>query len=217
MKSSLRWIVGLSVAAILVPVFSTVESSMQTRTPPPKSAPTPAPQGRKPSPDAPPARAVPRPPVSRPPTRPPVPRPPTRPPRRPQTPPPGSRTLIYPYYLDDFDFAYRFPYGVYPYSPFIYPPYEYPLPAAGCVTAEGETQGTGAVRLDIPQKEAAVYIDGFYVGAVDDFDSATEQLTLRPGPHHIELRATGYQTLSFDVDIRTGKTITYRTPMQPGS
>ena len=40
------------------------------------------------------------------------------------------------------------------------------------------------------------------------------QLALTPGPHHVELRATGYQTLTFDVNIEAGKTITYRLPMQ---
>ena len=125
--------------------------------------------------------------------------------------------LTYPFYFDDFDFAYRFPYGLYPHSPYWYPPYGYPDVAPGCVTVDGEAQATGAVRLDIPQKEAAVYIDGFYVGAVEDFNDATEQLTLAPGPHHLELRATGFQTLIFNVNIQAGRTITYRTPMQPVS
>ena len=124
--------------------------------------------------------------------------------------------MIYPYYFYDFGFVYRFPYGVYPYSNYPYPPYGYPVPVPppGCVTAEGATGGSGAVRLDIPQKEAAVYVDGFYVGAAEDFDGATEPLALTPGPHHVELRATGYQTLTFDVNIEAGKTITYRVPMQ---
>ena len=127
--------------------------------------------------------------------------------------------LTNPFYFRDFDFVYRFPYGIYPYSnypyPYPYPPYGYPVPVPGCVTAEEGTDATGAVRLDIPQKDAAVYIDGFYVGRVEDFDDATKQLTLRPGPHHLELRATGYQALTFDVNIKAGDTITYRTPMQP--
>lgn len=123
--------------------------------------------------------------------------------------------MIYPYYFYDFDFVYRFPYGVYPYSHYPYPPYGYPVPVPGCVTAEGETEVKGSLRLEISQKEAAVYIDGFYVGAVEDFNGPTEQITLPPGPHHLELRAAGYQTLTFDVNVQPGKTITYRTPMQP--
>ena len=87
----------------------------------------------------------------------------------------------------------------------------------GCTTLEGETAATGAVRLDIPQKDAAVYLDGFYVGTVGDVDDAPEPLRLPPGPHHLELRAPGFQTLIFDVNIQSGKTITYRTPMQPTS
>ena len=208
MKATTHWVAALFIVATFIPALSTAQSSAQKRTPPPKSAPAPAPQSRKPAPGTPPEKAVPRPPASRPPARP-APPPAAR--------PLDSRTLTYPYYFYDFDFVYRFPYGVYPYSHYPYPPYGYPVPVPGCVTAEGETEGTGAVRLDIPQKEAVVFIDGFYVGAVEDFNGATEQLALPPGPHHLDLRATGYQTLTFDVNIQAGKTITYRTPMQPVS
>jgi len=210
MKATAHCVAALLLFATFIPAPSTAQSSAQKRTPPPKSAPAPTPssQSRKPAPGTPPAKAVPRPPGSRPPARQ-APRPPAR--------PPESRTLIYPYYFYDFDFVYRFPYGVYPYSNYPYPHYGYPVPVPGCVTAEGETEGTGALRLDIPQKQAAVYVDGFYVGTVEDFNDATDPLTLPPGPHHVELRATGYQTLTFDVNIQAGKTITYRTPMQPPS
>lgn len=211
MKATTHWVAALFVAITCIPALSTAQSSAQKRTPPPKSAPAPAPQRRPPETGKPPAQAVPRPPASRRSTRP-APRPPAR--------PPESRTLIYPYYFHDFDFLYQFPYGVYPYSRYPYPPYGYAAPVPGCVSAEGEVEGiegTGAVRIEIPQKEAAVYIDGFYVGAVEDFNGATEQLTLSPGPHHLELRAAGYQTLTFDVQVQTGRTITYRTPMQPAS
>jgi hypothetical protein len=211
MKSITRSLAVLIVAAMLALPVSGAQSAGQKRTPPSKSAPPASPQTRRPTP-RPPANAVARPPDGGPSTRP-APRPPVRPLDR--------RTITYPYYFYDFDFFYRFPYGIYPYSYYPYPPYSYPVPPASCVTVESAPdQGAaeiGTLRLDVPQKHAAVYIDGYYVGEVEDFDGEEERLTLRPGPHHLELRAAGFQTLAFDVNIQPGKTITYRTPMQPAS
>lgn len=126
---------------------------------------------------------------------------------------------IYPYWpLFDFDFVYRFPYGVYPYQRYgyPYPPYYYPVPTPGYESGV-EVDAGGSVRIDIPQKDATLYVDGFYVGVVEDFDGETEQLNLAPGPHHLEIRAPGYQTATFDVNIQSGKTITYRTALQPAT
>jgi hypothetical protein len=65
------------------------------------------------------------------------------------------------------------------------------------------------------RRDAVVFVDGSYVGLVDDFDGKTEFLNLTPGPHHLELRAPGFEPLTFDVSIEAGRTITYRTPLQP--
>jgi hypothetical protein len=77
---------------------------------------------------------------------------------------------------------------------------------------------SGGVRLDLPQLDAEVYVDGYYAGVVDDFDGAFQQVNLEPGPHRIEVRAYGYEPVSFEVNSQPGRTITYRAalrPMQP--
>lgn len=77
---------------------------------------------------------------------------------------------------------------------------------------------SGGVRLDLPQLDAEVYVDGYYAGIVDDFDGAFQQVNLEPGPHRIEVRANGYEPVSFEVNSQPGRTITYRAalrPMQP--
>jgi hypothetical protein len=190
----------------------TAQSSDKKRTPPPRAGGEA--QTRKPP--APPARAVPRPPPPPAPLRTP---PRTTPRGAPHAAPrhaPPNGTYLFPFVpFVDFDFEYRFPYGVYPYSRYGYPylPYRFVFPPPGCVTTEVESHGS--VRLDVPQRDAAVLVDGFYVGLVDDFDGVTEHLNLTPGPHHIELRANGFDPASFDVNLEAGRTITYRTPMQP--
>ena len=68
----------------------------------------------------------------------------------------------------------------------------------------------GALRLKVKPVEAAVYVDGYYVGVVDDFDGMFQRLRIEAGSHHIEIRAPGYETLTFDVRIDEDKTTTYR-------
>jgi hypothetical protein len=170
--------------------------AQESRKPPP-------PDARRSPPPSPPARAVPHPP-----THPPALRPHAQ--ARPEV-----RPYLYPYYpLFDFDLVYQFPYGVYPYwrYGYPYPPYEAPLPRPGCVA--DETQEHGSLKLAVPQKDATVFVDGFYVGVVENFDGALEHLNLTPGPHRVEIRAPGFQTLTFDVNLQPGQSITYRGALQ---
>jgi hypothetical protein len=71
------------------------------------------------------------------------------------------------------------------------------------------------VRLEIDQKTANVFADGFYVGVVDDFDGIFQHLNLKVGAHHLEIAAVGYETLTLDVNVAAGKTITYKQSMVP--
>ena len=73
----------------------------------------------------------------------------------------------------------------------------------------------GAVRLEIPQDDAEVYVDGYYAGTVDDFDGRLQELQLEPGQHRIEVRGRGYEPLAFDVNIQGGLNIVYRQTLQP--
>jgi len=60
----------------------------------------------------------------------------------------------------------------------------------------------GSLRLQVEPKNAQVYVDGYYAGIVDDFDGHFQHLNLSSRPHHVEIRAQGYQPLFFDVVIR---------------
>jgi hypothetical protein len=76
----------------------------------------------------------------------------------------------------------------------------------------------GSLRLKVEPRDAEVYVDGYYAGIVDDFDGHFQHLDLTLGPHHIQVRATGYQALDFDVDIQFDRKTEYRgvlTPLQP--
>src|SRR5262249_21334827 len=88
-----------------------------------------------------------------------------------------------------YPYAYGVPTYVYPYPDYsalpntsVYPSGPYPAPPP---------QGSyGGVSFDITPDDAAVYIDGQYVGVVHDFSPTNQPLTLAPGMHHVELEAT---------------------------
>jgi translation initiation factor IF-2 len=74
----------------------------------------------------------------------------------------------------------------------------------------------GGVRLRVDQRDAEVYVDGYYAGTVDDFDGIWQQLRLDDGGYRVEIKKPGFETLVFDVRVTPGRTITYRGHMVPG-
>ncbi len=74
----------------------------------------------------------------------------------------------------------------------------------------------GGVRIDLPERDAEVFVDGYYAGIVDDFDGVLQQLNLEPGAHRIEIVLDGFEPVAFDVNVEPGRTITYRTRLRPG-
>jgi hypothetical protein len=73
----------------------------------------------------------------------------------------------------------------------------------------------GRLRLDVRPRDAQVYIDGDYVGRVDDFDGRLQGLTLETGGYSVEVVAPGFEPLTFDVRITPGRTTTYRGDLLP--
>lgn len=62
-------------------------------------------------------------------------------------------------------------------------------------------------------EDAAVYVDGFYAGVIDDFDSVFQALPLTPGGHSITLYLAGYQTLRRNIYMSPGSTFTLHETM----
>jgi hypothetical protein len=73
----------------------------------------------------------------------------------------------------------------------------------------------GSLKLKVKPRDAEVLVDGYFAGRVDDFDGMFQKLNLASGPHRIEIRAPGYETLSFEVRIQFDETTTYRGELQP--
>lgn len=49
------------------------------------------------------------------------------------------------------------------------------------------------VRIQVTPKEAAVYVDGYYAGLVDDFDGTFQRLHVIAGEHEIVIYLEGYR------------------------
>ena len=141
--------------------------------------------------------------------------------------------VAYPYYdgydPDYYPYGYSYPYGYatrYPpygysnaYPP--YPPTSYPqsypaYPPSGSVGVQpGQPQGNiGGVSFDITPSNAEIVVDGESMGIVADFSPTAQPLGLEPGRHHIEVRASGYRTMEFDVDIVARQVIPYQGSLQ---
>ena len=60
-----------------------------------------------------------------------------------------------------------------------------------------------------------MYVDGGYAGLVQDFDGTRETLTLAAGRHHIEIDASGYEPMTFEVDIVPGQIVPYQGSLPP--
>src|ERR1051326_4644670 len=70
-------------------------------------------------------------------------------------------------------------------------------------------QGQGALKLKVKPRDAKVYVDGYYVGLVNQFDGMLQKLSLNGGSHKVEVKADGYETAEFDVLITPGQTLTF--------
>ncbi|MBS1818191.1 MAG: PEGA domain-containing protein [Acidobacteria bacterium] len=66
----------------------------------------------------------------------------------------------------------------------------------------------GDVRLLVQPRDAAVYVDGYYAGIVDNFDGVFQRLTLEVGPHTIELDAPGLEPRFYDIYVDPARTTT---------
>jgi len=70
------------------------------------------------------------------------------------------------------------------------------------------------IRVMVTPREAAVYVDGFYAGIVDDFDGFFQRLPVTPGTHDIELYLDGYRTERHYVYVGPRSTLKLRATLE---
>ena len=95
-----------------------------------------------------------------------------------------------------------------------------PPPAAGPSSIQPPLQPTalpgaprGSLRgnlwLAVEPNSAQVYVDGFYVGTVEESHRTPTGLSLAPGWHRLEFRAPGYVTPAVNVTVEPSRMARY--------
>jgi hypothetical protein len=116
------------------------------------------------------------------------------------------------YYPFGFSFSFgygccgSYGYGGYPYGPYPYASYPY-FPYYGYYGS--------ALRLQVVQREAEVFIDGYYAGKVDNFDGTFQRLNLSPGQHNLELFMPGHRSYTQKIYVQPGSTFRVQHQMEP--
>jgi hypothetical protein len=113
--------------------------------------------------------------------------------------------------------------GVYPYggSPYGYGTgYNYggtydPGSWTSSQSMPGPEDGDGSLRLRSKPGDAEVYVDGELKGRVEKFNSSWQKLKLPAGPHTIEIRKDGYETLRLQVIVQPGQTLDVGQDLRP--
>src|SRR5688572_29054735 len=77
-----------------------------------------------------------------------------------------------------------------------------------------QSRPIGGVQLDLEPRRAQVFVDGAYMGLVDDYRGYYGHLALPAGWHRIEVLTPGYVPLIFDVMVVPDRTVTYRWSLQ---
>jgi PEGA domain len=104
-----------------------------------------------------------------------------------------------PYFWRSSGFGYGYGYGQYPYPPYYGPYYD----------------NTGSARLQVTPRNTQVYIDGYFVGVVDNFDGNLQRLNVEAGEHELQLYLEGHRTFTQKVLFGRGTTLKILHAMQP--
>ncbi len=98
--------------------------------------------------------------------------------------------------------APSFYYGPY-FSPYWWPsPYFYP----GAYGYYGYGYPVSSVRIEVTQRDAKVFVDGYFAGIVDDYDGTFQRLRVQPGRHDIQLWLEGYRSIKQSVYLSPDST-----------
>jgi hypothetical protein len=74
---------------------------------------------------------------------------------------------------------------------------------------------TGGLRLEVTPKTAAVLVDGYYAGVVDDFNGHFQHLDMTAGGHRIDIQQPGFQPLTFQAYVQPDHTSDYKGALAP--
>ena len=71
-----------------------------------------------------------------------------------------------------------------------------------------------SLRIQVTPRDAAVYVDGYYAGIVDEFDGKWQRLRVAPGQHEIALYRDGYRTVLEQLYLAPDRTFNIKREME---
>ncbi|MBI1894787.1 MAG: PEGA domain-containing protein [Candidatus Rokubacteria bacterium] len=106
-----------------------------------------------------------------------------------------------------------FPWYYAPYPYYSYPSYPYNYyPAPPAYSYVPPAPDVGYVHLEVEPRDAHVYVNGQYLGPVQQF--AGGAATLAPGSYQVAVVAWGYRPFQQEVQIVVGQTATMRVTLE---
>lgn len=106
------------------------------------------------------------------------------------------------------------------YGPFTYGPYwpafgqwyPYPYPYPPAYYRRGDT---AEARLEISPRNAQVYLDGYYMGVVNNFDGTFQRLEVPSGDHELVVYLKGYRSYRQRTFFRPGRDYRFKAILEP--
>jgi hypothetical protein len=73
------------------------------------------------------------------------------------------------------------------------------------------------VRLDVQPGRAAVFLDDYYVGTVDEYYGVEHAMLVAPGKHRFKIALPGFKSFETEVELRPRQKFELRTDLMGGS
>ena len=73
------------------------------------------------------------------------------------------------------------------------------------------------VRLDVHPGRAAVFLDDYFAGTVDEYYGVEHAMLVVPGKHRIKIALAGYKTFATEVELLPHQKFELRTDLMAGS
>ena len=99
--------------------------------------------------------------------------------------------------------------GFWGYPYFAYPPYPYPPYGYGFYDTSAD------LRLQVTPRTAEVYVDGYLIGTVDDFDGTFQRAHMPSGEHEVTVYSPGYQSITQRMFFRPWESYKIKQALQP--
>jgi len=73
------------------------------------------------------------------------------------------------------------------------------------------------VRLDVQPSRAAVFLDDYYVGTVEEYYGVEHAMLVAPGKHRFKIALPGFKTFETEVELYPRQKFALRTDLMGGS